>query len=93
MVRSDKKNTICERCGHKYATPQKLRDHLNRKFKCKPLEVQQPDVRDPEHEHPMQTVSVQPTVRQPVQPVKCEEKGEEQWINVHDRKPGEQFRV
>ena len=37
MVRSDKQNTICERCGNKFSTPQKLRNHLNRKFKCKPL--------------------------------------------------------
>ena len=39
MVRSDKQNTICERCGNKFSTPQKLRNHLNRKFKCKPLPV------------------------------------------------------
>jgi hypothetical protein len=38
MVRSDKQNTICERCGNNFSTPQKLRNHLNRKFKCKPLE-------------------------------------------------------
>ena len=37
MVRSDKQNTICERCGNNFSTPQKLRNHLNRKFKCKPL--------------------------------------------------------
>ena len=36
MVRKDKKSTTCDRCGRTLATPQKLRDHLNRKFLCKP---------------------------------------------------------
>ena len=28
---------ICDRCGYNFATPRKLRDHLERKFKCKPI--------------------------------------------------------
>ncbi|CAG8663322.1 2540_t:CDS:1, partial [Racocetra persica] len=28
---------ICDRCGYNFATPRKLRDHLLRKFKCKPI--------------------------------------------------------
>src|SRR6266496_6334344 len=38
--RSDKKNTICKRCGHECSTPQKLREHLKRKNLCKPLQNQ-----------------------------------------------------
>ncbi|PKK46788.1 hypothetical protein RhiirC2_802912, partial [Rhizophagus irregularis] len=29
-----KGNRTCERCGQIFATPQKLRGHLNRKFPC-----------------------------------------------------------
>jgi len=36
--RSDKKNTICKRCGRECSTPQKLREHLKRKNLCKPLQ-------------------------------------------------------
>jgi hypothetical protein len=36
MARKDKKNRTCERCGHQCATPQKLREHLNRKNPCRP---------------------------------------------------------
>ena len=36
MVRKDKKSTTCNRCGKTLATPQKLRNHLNRKFPCNP---------------------------------------------------------
>jgi hypothetical protein len=36
MVRKDKKSTTCNRCGRTLATPQKLREHLNRKNPCKP---------------------------------------------------------
>ena len=28
---------ICDKCGYNFATPRKLRDHLERKFKCKPI--------------------------------------------------------
>lgn len=38
MSRKDKKNTTCNRCGKSLATPQKLRQHLNRKYLCKLLE-------------------------------------------------------
>jgi len=38
--RSDKKDTICKRCGHECSTPQKLREHLKRKNPCKPLQNQ-----------------------------------------------------
>ena len=40
MARSDKKNQTCERCGKECANPNKLREHLNRKFKCKPILIQ-----------------------------------------------------
>ncbi|GBC01852.1 hypothetical protein RclHR1_43540001 [Rhizophagus clarus] len=40
MARSDKKNRICERCGKECANPNKLHEHLNRKFKCKPIPIQ-----------------------------------------------------
>ena len=40
MTRSDKKNRTCEQCGKVCANPNKLREHLNRKFKCKPKPVQ-----------------------------------------------------
>ncbi|CAG8752341.1 14207_t:CDS:2, partial [Racocetra fulgida] len=33
---------ICDQCGNKFATPRKLRDHLKRKFKCKPKPIQIP---------------------------------------------------
>ena len=36
MVRKDKKSTTCNRCGKTLATPQKFRNHLNRKFPCNP---------------------------------------------------------
>jgi len=39
-TRSDKKDTICKRCGHECSTPQKLREHLKRKNLCKPLQKQ-----------------------------------------------------
>ncbi|PKB98850.1 hypothetical protein RhiirA5_430705 [Rhizophagus irregularis] len=39
-TRSDKKDTICKRCGHECSTPQKLHEHLKRKNPCKPLEKQ-----------------------------------------------------
>ena len=42
MARSDKKNRTCERCGKECANPNKLREHLNRKFKCKPIPIQTP---------------------------------------------------
>src|SRR5215471_16667987 len=47
MTRSDKKNRTCDRCGKECANPNKLREHLNRKFKCKPKspELQQPPPR------------------------------------------------
>src|SRR6185437_4895235 len=31
---------VCDQCGNKLATPRKLRDHLKRKFKCKPKPIQ-----------------------------------------------------
>jgi hypothetical protein len=39
-ARSDKKDTICKRCGYECSTPQKLREHLKRKNPCKPLQNQ-----------------------------------------------------
>src|SRR5581483_3004476 len=39
-TRSDKKDTICKRCGYKCSTPQKLHEHLKRKNPCKPLQKQ-----------------------------------------------------
>ena len=42
MARSDKKNRTCERCGKECANPNKLREHLNRKFKCKPSSTPTP---------------------------------------------------
>ncbi len=39
MPRSDKKNRTCDRCGKECANPNKLREHLNRKFKCKPKPI------------------------------------------------------
>src|SRR3954463_5301860 len=39
-TRTDKKDTICKRCGHECSTPQKLREHLKRKNPCKPLQKQ-----------------------------------------------------
>ncbi|CAB4439155.1 unnamed protein product [Rhizophagus irregularis] len=39
-TRSDKKDTICKRCGYECSTPQKLREHLKRKNLCKPLQKQ-----------------------------------------------------
>ena len=35
-TRSNKKDTICKRCGHECSTPQKLREHLKRKNPCRP---------------------------------------------------------
>jgi hypothetical protein len=39
-TRTDKKDTICECCGHECSTHQKLREHLKRKNPCKPLQKQ-----------------------------------------------------
>ncbi|CAB4405240.1 unnamed protein product [Rhizophagus irregularis] len=39
-TRSDKKDTICKRCGHECSTPQKLCEHLKRKNPCKSLQKQ-----------------------------------------------------
>ena len=39
-TRSDKKDTICKRCGHECSTSQKLREHIKRKNSCKPLQKQ-----------------------------------------------------
>src|SRR5437764_897391 len=36
MVRKDKKNRTCERCGRECSSPQMLRAHLNRKNSCRP---------------------------------------------------------
>ena len=36
MVRKDKKDTTCNRCGRTLATPQKLQNHLKRIFPCNP---------------------------------------------------------
>ena len=33
---------ICDRCGYEFATSHKLCNHLNRKFKCKPIPIQTP---------------------------------------------------
>ncbi|RGB28715.1 hypothetical protein C1646_767471 [Rhizophagus diaphanus] len=52
MARSDKKNRICERCGKKCANPNKLHEHLNRKFKCKPIPIQTPTPQDRRRENP-----------------------------------------
>ena len=38
MVRKDKKNRTCERCGCECSSPQMLRAHLNRKNPCRPRE-------------------------------------------------------
>ncbi|PKY15588.1 hypothetical protein RhiirB3_427819 [Rhizophagus irregularis] len=39
-TRSNKKDTICEHCGHEYSTPQKLCEHFKQKNPCKPLQKQ-----------------------------------------------------
>ena len=38
-TKNDKKGTTCEHCGKKCSMPQKLHEHLNRKFPCKPQET------------------------------------------------------
>jgi multidrug efflux pump subunit AcrB len=53
--RSDKKDTICKRCGHECSTPQKLREHLKRKNLCKSLQNQR-DI----------TFSIQEPVQKPI---------------------------
>ena len=45
-TRNDKKDTTCKRCGKKCSTPQRLREHLNRKFPCKPQETIQTIVQE-----------------------------------------------
>ncbi|PKB96142.1 hypothetical protein RhiirA5_435370, partial [Rhizophagus irregularis] len=57
MARSDKKNRTCDRCGKECANPNKLREHLNRKFKCKPKPVQQ---KSPERQPPPRPRSPSP---------------------------------
>ncbi|GBB93318.1 hypothetical protein RclHR1_02150005 [Rhizophagus clarus] len=42
MARRDKKNHTCDRCDKECANPNKLCEHLNRKFKCKPKPVTSP---------------------------------------------------
>ncbi|RGB30633.1 hypothetical protein C1646_765053 [Rhizophagus diaphanus] len=55
-TRNDKKDTTCERCGKKCSTPQKLREHLNRKFPCKPHETIQTIVQE-SNQAPVQVVT------------------------------------
>ncbi|EXX53552.1 uncharacterized protein OCT59_015391 [Rhizophagus irregularis] len=39
-TRSNKKDTICEHCGHEYSMPQKLCEHFKQKNPCKLLQKQ-----------------------------------------------------
>src|SRR5947209_19074967 len=101
MTRSDKKNTICEHCGHKYSTPQKLRDHLNRKFKCKPLpprlsstpqaqRVPEGSKGVPKELEPVQIPNKESTPKKTRGALKKQkEKEPVEWIYAIDRKPGE----
>ncbi|CAG8799878.1 20271_t:CDS:2, partial [Dentiscutata erythropus] len=69
-TRSDKKDTICKRCGHKCSTPQKLREHLKRKNLYKLLQNQkniasiQIPIKEP----------IQEDIQEPVQVVKTTSK-------------------
>src|ERR1044072_6231171 len=54
-TRSDKKDTICKRCGHECSTPQKLREHLKQKNPCKLLQKQK------------EVASIQTSIRMPNQ--------------------------
>ena len=56
-TRSDKKDTICNRCGHECSTPQKLREHLKRKNPCKLLQKQK------------EVASIQTPIQVPIQKV------------------------
>ena len=58
MPRSDKKNRTCDRCGKECANPNKLREHLNRKFKCKPKPIRP---KSPELQPPPRPRSPSPT--------------------------------
>ena len=84
MARKDKKNRTCERCGHQCATPQKLREHLNRKNPCRPRIS---PVLLPQHQSTL-TISKNPEALHIPEVIQNPEPLPEQK-NANDRKPGE----
>ncbi|CAB4418401.1 unnamed protein product [Rhizophagus irregularis] len=70
-TKSDKKDTICKRCGHKCLTPQKLREHLKRKNPCKSLQKQK------------EVASIQTPIQVPIQ--KANQQAESSSINTSNK--------
>ncbi|CAG8820784.1 16874_t:CDS:1, partial [Dentiscutata erythropus] len=72
-TRSDKKDTICKRCGHECSTLQKLREHLKRKNPYKLLQEQkniasiQIPIKEPIQEDIQEPVQV--AIQEPIQKV------------------------
>ena len=70
-TRSDKKDTICKRCGHECSTPQKLREHLKRKNPCKALQKQK------------EVASIQTPIQVPIQ--KANQQAKSSNINTSNK--------
>src|SRR3954464_14349562 len=79
--RSDKKDTICKRCGHECSTPQKLREHLKRKNLCKPLQKQKEVA---SIQAPIQ-VSIQKVTQQAIQTSEIKAQAESSSVNMSNK--------
>jgi hypothetical protein len=82
MTRKDKKNRTCDRCGKTVATPQKLREHLERKNPCRPIN----QIREIEPETRQVTEAKYYNIHQAL-PIASNSKSEIK--NRNDRLPGE----
>ena len=77
-TRSDKKDTICKRCGHECSTSQKLREHLKRKNPCKSLQKQK--------EVAYIQVPIQKANQQAIQASKIKTQVESSSVNMSNKK-------
>src|SRR3954451_11791323 len=88
-TRSDKKDTICKRCGHECPTPQKLREHLKRKNLCKPLHKEKPHVVIPTSVPELVPEKEAPVLG--VDYITAEEA--KNWVSPNARKPRERIKT
>ncbi|GES72575.1 hypothetical protein GLOIN_2v1477922 [Rhizophagus clarus] len=80
-TRSDKKDTICKRCGHECSTPQKLREHHKRKNPCKPLQKQK---KVASIQTPIQMPN-QKAIQQDIQASKIKAQAESSSVNMSNK--------